>query len=761
LLAGALSTPYVNERGGEMSGARGGIGRIVATGVALALTLLLVLAAEARAGKYAVAQCGWHVGLDADWADTTGGVKFRPDAYCVPPGGGDPFAGSHVKSFTRGGESTVTGTRFARWRWSAPAGTAITQIRGTIWHALHDGMEQRVGAVGGGGFVPFLSGASTNVAPREFVAGFAPPVWAIEDRLLCARAESKWCSLAASSWSSLRAVTITLEEGTVPGAGIGGELFHGGWRRGVQGAVIWGADTGSGIRYGETTMDGVRIGLTEYPCVIASIGGEWRGGRMQPCQIAVSGTQSFATTAFSDGPHAVRHCVTDFSGNVGCVGPYAVAIDNNPPAHPRSASPLGGDGWRRTNDFDLSWANPDQGAASPIAGASWRLTGPGGHDGGVKFAAGRNLTTLPDLKVPGPGAYTVALWLRDEAGNEAPGAAVGVPLRFDDVPPKVDFLAGDDAPATLVEAEVSDAHSGPAKGELFYRRSDSAHWVELAAKLVAVAPGKARVRAPLPELGPGTYAFRADVADAAGNTASTGRRGDGAEMTIRRLAPAEPVKVVRAKSRLFARLGGGRGDAESRTVPFGRAAKLSGRLTRADGAGLAGRELRVVARPSRGALTPLTEATVRTGERGGFELPLGPGPSRRVAVVFPGDQGYESSARRSLELRVRAGVSLRAERTELMTGQRLRLSGRVRSRGARIPRRGKLVAIHYLERETERWRPVLVTRTDHEGRFRASYRFRYVSGRARIQLRATVLAEERWPYVPGSSPPLTVDVSGR
>ena len=63
-----------------MSGTRGGLGRIVAMGVALALALLLLAARRRTAGKYAVAQCGWYVGADADWADTTGGAKFRPDA---------------------------------------------------------------------------------------------------------------------------------------------------------------------------------------------------------------------------------------------------------------------------------------------------------------------------------------------------------------------------------------------------------------------------------------------------------------------------------------------------------------------------------------------------------------------------------------------------------------------------------------------------------------------------------------------------------
>ena len=151
-----------------MSGARrAGLARIVAMGVALALALLLLAAREASAGDYLVAQCGWYVDRDADWADTTGGAKFRSDAWCVPSGG-DPFAGVHMKSFTRGG-GTVSGTRFARWRWVAPAGTGISRVSGTWWHVLHDGMEQRIGAGNwNGGFDPFLSASGTDTTPRSF-----------------------------------------------------------------------------------------------------------------------------------------------------------------------------------------------------------------------------------------------------------------------------------------------------------------------------------------------------------------------------------------------------------------------------------------------------------------------------------------------------------------------------------------------------------------------------------------------------------------
>ena len=740
-----------------MSGTRLAVGRIVALGVLLALSVLLLAAAKANAGKYAVAQCGWYVGADASWADTTGGAKFRPDAWCVPPPGGDSFDGAHLKSLTRDGQATVSGTRFAAWRWTPPPGTGITQVRGSWWHALHDGIEQRLGSVSGAGFSPFLAASTTDTTPREFTKGFPTPVAAFEDRLLCARTEDRWCSLDQGSWSALRALTITVEDPTAPGAWFaGGDLLAGGWRRGTQSVAVTASDAGSGVRFSETRLDGARVGFTEYPCAKASIGGEWRATRMQPCLTTVSATHTVATAGFSDGPHTLVHCAADFTTSFACAEPRTVLIDNNPPAHPKAVALAGGDGWRRTDDFDLGWENPDQGAGSPIAGASWRVVGGAGYDTGVKFAAGRDRRSLADVSVPAAGAYSLQVWLRDEAGNEASGSAVTVPLRFDDVHPSVAFAT--DALEGQLRADVSDAHSGPAAGSLFYRRLDTSDWTELPAKLVpGDAAGTAHLVAPMPDLGFGTYVFRADATDAAGNSASTGLRADGTQMSIRKVPPP---RLPREKARLFARLRGGHGRGDSLTVPFGAPALLGGRLTSADGAGVAGRELRVVSHPSHGALATLGAQTLRTGEQGGFELRLPAGPSRRVTVSFAGDGGLEPARRPGLELRVRSGVSLRAAPRSLQTGEAVRLSGRVASRGAPLPRRGKLVAIQYLETATHRWRPVLVTRSDHHGRFRAHYRFRYVSGSAAIRLRATALAEERWPYAPGSSSPVTIRVRG-
>jgi hypothetical protein len=746
-------------------------GRIAVLGVALALTLLLLGAREAKAGKYAVAQCGWYVGADASWADTTGGAKFRQDGWCVPPPGQDPFAGVHLKSFTREGQSTVSGTRFARWRWEAPAGAGISQVRGTWWHALHDGMEQRIGVgTWNGGFDVFASAVGTDTTPREFVAGFNPAQPALEDRLLCARAESKWCSLSPGSWSAIRALTITIQDDQWPAATLSGDMLDSGWLRGGRKLGYAAGDVGGGLKQTEALVDGISVVRHEHPCSATSIGGELRATAMRPCPLDRVGYYPISTGTFSDGPHTVGHCATDFARNVSCSPSRTVLIDNNPPAHPRKLTLAGGEGWRRSNDFDAVWANPDQGLASPIAGAFWRITGASGFDSGVKYAPGRDIAGLADRIVPASGAYALHVWLRDDAGNDAPASAVDVPLRLDEVPPAVAFEVSPAAESEgslpgAVHAGISDAHSGPAGGEIRYRRIDVAQWSELPTKFESgPQAGEGRLTAHIPgNLAAGSYLFSAEARDGAGNVASSTRRADGTQMVLRKrlsVSSARKAGAARAKPRLFAQLRWRGGEGEALTVPFGAVATLGGRLVDADGAGLARRSLRVVSRPSRGALARRRVKSIETGAHGGFRMALPAGPSRRITVSFRGDVTLEPSRRPALALRVRSGIALRVVPRQLRTGEVVRLDGRVRTLAALLPRRGKLLAVQYYETAARRWRPILVTRTDHSGHFKARYRFRYISGSAAVRLRAMTLPEERWPYVPGASRPITVHVTG-
>jgi hypothetical protein len=495
------------------------------------------------------------------------------------------------------------------------------------------------------------------------------------------------------------------------------------------------------------------------------------------------------------------------------------AFDEAAPTPPIGLRVAGGPGWRPTNDFTVEWADPGQGIGAPIAGAYLRLIGANGYDTGAQFYfAGTGITAIPGIHLPWEGDFAVFVWLRDEAGNENPGMVEEVHLDFDATPPALAFVGNEgdenrEAPAQLV-ATFYDPLSGPtpgATGTISYRRAETTEYADLPTKVHVEDPMRATLTAPMPSLPPGNWVFRVEASDAAGNVGSSSLRADGTQMAFRVKGPeapaatgggggaatggaatgahADPPPAGLTRTRLFVGLSDGQGrgataagatrsrDADlgrgatrgrgarrggaTLTVPFGAGALLAGRLTDADGAGLAGRRVRVVVRPSHGALAPRAVERVRTGARGGFIVRLGPGTSRRITVSFPGNDSLAPARHRPLDLRVRSGVILEAAPGTLRTGQSVRLRGRVRSRGAPIPRRGKLVAIQYLEADTGRWRPVLVTRTDREGRFRTHYQFRYIHGAARIRLRATALAEERWPYAPGSSAPVTIAVRGR
>lgn len=423
-------------------------------------------------------------------------------------------------------------------------------------------------------------------------------------------------------------------------------------------------------------------------------------------------------------------------------------------------SVVGGEGWRAENDFDVFWVDPAGGA---VSGASWRLEGPG-YQSAPQFVAGAGIAELPHLHVPAAGEWDLGVWLRDDKGVDWEAFEESIALRLDDVAPVLSFMPGDaQASAPQLVAAVADPLSGVADGTISYRRLGEERWADLPTAIRTGVFGT-ELAAARPDLEPGTaYEFRAEARDHAGNVAETTVRADGAPMQF--TAPRGSSgpdrgggRAAGRRTRLSARLACGRcRGGRSATVDGGSGALLRGTLADAGG-GLEGRRLRVAIRPASGTGGRSVEL-VTTGPAGRFRLRLPPGPSRRLTVSFPGGEGL-ASARRRLELRVRAAVSLRAAPRRLRNGERLRLEGRVGSRGARLPRPGKLVTISYWEEAARRWRPVIVTRSDRAGRFRAEYRFRYVSGRARIRLRATAPAEADWPYAPGSSPPLTVEVSG-
>ena len=319
--------------------------------------------------------------------------------------------------------------------------------------------------------------------------------------------ESKWCSLDAGSWSALRALTITIEDDERAGApGSAASCSAAAGAAAPRRSAVCGADVGAGIRFGETMLDGARVGADRVPLREGDDRRRVAGDAgCSPATRRRAPRRRSPPPSFSDGPHALVHCVTDFAGNVGCTPPHTVLIDNNAPAHPRAPALAGGDGWRRVERLRPRLGEPRPGrrrARSPAP--------PGGSPArpastpASSSPPAATCAALHDLAVPAAGAYTLAAL----AARRSRQRGAGVGGRRCRCASTTSPRASPSRPTPRrglpeqLRADVTDAHSGPAAGTISYRRARRRAWIELPTKLVrGDAPGKAQLVAPLPDLG--------------------------------------------------------------------------------------------------------------------------------------------------------------------------------------------------------------------------------------------------------------------
>jgi len=722
--------------------------------ILLAFTLLAISAVAATEGaaaaRYVVAQCGWHVGQDAGWFDSSAD-KFSKSSYCQTPESADPFDGVHLISQAKGGAGAIGGTKFSSWRWQAPSGTGIVNVHGQRWQYLREGFQHRLGGVPQNGtFSPFLELDTSDGTKRDFGQGFEPFAQAFESRLVCYRTSDKTCPVNGTILAGVRSLTISIDDAVKPTAQVSGALTGSGWLRGTQSLSFSDKDTGSGLRFAQTQVDGALRASSEMNCAKAMISGQWRGTKMQPCPMVATGTQTIDTRALADGNHTLRHCAIDFAGSTTCAADRAIRVDNNAPAAPKALAVEGGDGWHRGNGFNLTWTDPDQGAGSPVVGSVVRLSGEDGYSGGpwIHEGSGR----VAGIEVPGPGIYKATVWLVDQAGNSDERHEAEVALRFDDVPPTGYFADPPEDDPALITVPVADRYSGVLGGDIAWRAEFGDVWHEIPSRY-AIGPEPALVARFPSEMPRGTWVLRAAIVDRAGNVAVTDRRANGSQMKLS--TPLRDETRITAGLSTLVREG-----SSGIEVAYGQRAHLGGRLTGAESGGIGGADLTVSEVPYPGSRQGATTRIVKTDSRGYFDLWLAAGPGRRVIVGFPGTKRLEGSSSGVLEMKVRGRLTFKARPKRLRTGHKVKFRGRVAARGAWHPTRGNLVQIQFFEESAHRWRPVALTRTDRYGRYRTSYRFRYITGLARIRLRALLVPSSRFPYGGAPSKSVVIRVRG-
>ena len=705
------------------------------------VALTLALAPPAVAGEYRVRAC-FEDGRAGPSGNTSWSVDspFSPyvTAYASCPGEG-------IVTRMTGDSNTAPYGASARYAFTAPSGTRVVNVKAKIrvnaergWYAgLVDATPKWVwcgnSCTSWGQYWDFSVGMST---PRVFA------------QVTCGNGGG--CSRAAQyGIVAMRDVEVTVADDTNPSVSVtGGSLTAPGWHRGAQQVSVVAADA-SGLQLLEALVDGRIRSSQPLQCDYA---------RPRPCDDA-SATLTIQGSAFeSDGPHHVIVQAADASGNWSGV-PVTVYIDQTPPGKALDARVVGGDGWRSSNDFAVGWRNPPQ-SASPIGGAHYAIC-PVDGGGGCQYgnAPGRGIEALSGLRVPGPGAWQVSIWLRDEAGNMDQERAVTVgTLRLDDAPPQASIAPLSDRDPMRIRVTTSDATSGISNAAIEARRDGEDAWRSLATSRDGDTFSAVLDDGVLPK---GHYNLRARVVDNAGNERTTTRQPDGGPAT--RTLPlriATRLAVGRPK-RVAAR--GANGKRRYRTVlqvrpraGFGRTIPIHGRLTMPGGNPLAGADVEVLERVKLPGATWRRVSVLRTSRTGRLRFKALRGPSRTLRFRYPGTATIRARAT-EVELGVRAMTSFRANRSRVVNGEEVRFHGRLK--GRQTGDTGKLLHLQVYTRG--RWSTFATPRASREtGLWSHPYRFSATRGLVRYRFRVLIPRETTFPYETGTSRPVRVTVRG-
>jgi hypothetical protein len=635
---------------------------------------------------------------------------------------------------------TYSGFSYSAHVFDAPPGTSITGIKwagrvsrgncswGTFMRAMPSGAT----------VLGLPNGRYCNLNEFDFTNGafdYAVPAGTtrLQQLVHCAAPS---CTPGGAMHSHV--LEVTIDDPQPPSISLRGRMVSGQWVSGVAGnspdLQVTGSDS-SGIQSIEATL-GPQKANESFTC-------NW--SLVQPCpgRPGMDSTPSVAELA--DGRRTLQVSATDAAGNV-AYGSHDVFVDNTPP-DPVVPEVRGGGGWRRTNDFAVSW--PDQPTnAAPVTRVHWKVCLSDGACPARGDRAVGSLREIPNLRLPAPGDYRLHLWLEDSAGNQREAnAAVSVPMRLDPEPPDLSFALPDPADPLRVAVNAIDRYSGLAGGEIEMRAAGSSTWHGLRTErqgpqLVAYVDDE-RFRN-------GLYEFRAHAEDQAGNEASTTTRTDGATASLRLPARIDTRLAVGVRSRAHRKRPLLRSIISS---PFGRSVRLTGRLTNADGQPIESGTVEALEQRSDDTTLPIGLAT--TDRAGRFWYVLQASRNRDVIFRYGGSRRIATASAR-VHLQVHGTSSMTPSKTKLRNGQSVLFTGRVATRP--VPDAGKLLEIQAHFRG--RWRTFSTLRTDIRGRWRFRYRFGGTLGRVTYRFRARVPSEGGYPFIDGTSRVVRIVVIG-
>jgi Big-like domain-containing protein len=391
--------------------------------LAAAFALVWLWPATAQAGTYDVSSCtssssvnGWSV---------YGSASFQEGIAC--PSNGDlvhrGFAVANAPNIGTIG-SSGGGLRF-----KAPAGTSLVGIGAGLRVQRMDS-SYWLGLIGASG--QLLFGYWANDGSAVPASSYTPNAWFSLNHESDVHLEvgcSGLCDTSVTGSPGYRAwaqafdpMTIRIEDTGAPTVSVtGGSLLGGSYATGTQ-AITYDASDASGIRVTRLYVDGTKVREDVRSCNFE---------QPVPCSNLTGGSYSVDTTALSDGAHNVKVETVDAAGNASAQS-RTVTVDNHAPSAP-AVSVTGGEGWRSSNGFSVSWAIPT-GQVAPVVKARYQIcrTDQPSDCQPAGVQNGSDITSLSGLTVPGEGDHTLTIWLEDAAGNASvTNASAPVHLRYD------------------------------------------------------------------------------------------------------------------------------------------------------------------------------------------------------------------------------------------------------------------------------------------------------------------------------------------
>jgi hypothetical protein len=396
---------------------------------AAAAAMVAAHATAAWAGSYTVSACSPFT-TAGPWSEvnsfpaglTAGNLCGGP---AVGPLGGGNHGALYAQDDTASPGTHIPGGAQAGWLFTAPSDTTITGVSyyrnlAATTDNLIVGLFQENGAqieTCQGTFEnDYDCSIPNNQAPANFSGLSASGLFfGVECQL---QGAEEYCLSGSPSdqfaAADMYSVAVTLTENSSPTvSSVGGALWGGGVVSGTLPLSFQASDP-SGIE-GVTLRDGVTLGAdAQESCDFTET---------VPCPQLEPGQLNVETTRFPDGRTELSLVVTDAAGNTTVMTSPSLVIDNNGPAAPGSftASAVGAG----SDVVNLAWSAPTN-PPEPVTGAFAQLCQATCAPAVAVSPAGAGQVTAP-----GPGSYTVRLWLVDSAGKGGPQnaatTAVNVP----------------------------------------------------------------------------------------------------------------------------------------------------------------------------------------------------------------------------------------------------------------------------------------------------------------------------------------------